>query len=1373
MTNGNGRYATHMVNAVPNTNASLLAQARRMAAYIPVTLTRQILTTGLPTPGKPRTLTAAALFIDISGFTAMSENLATDGPRGAEEVNRVLLQTFTATIDIIHNLGGAISHFYGDAMAVYFPEKAGLAAARALAAAQQMQGLMLTHYQTVQTSRPAGKNPTFPLTMKIGLGYGRCQEFIVGSPQNCLEFVLSGPAIDEATQAEKHAAANQIIASRSVLKQVGLPHHNAYQMLEVTLPTPTAEPLLDWSAYGTEELRRLIAAVPPFIPPALEQRLAIPGLEVLAEHRPVTSLFVQFALAVAEEAVDDELKAQKLQQYYSWASQVVSRFGQSNGRINRVLTGDKGNQLHIIFGAPVAPDAPEQAIRCALALQRERPDFITTQRIGLCTGKVFAGPVGSEARREYSVVGDVVNLSVRLMTACASGEVLTDSSTAERVSNLLEFEVLPVLRVKGKQTNVIPHRAKGDRAVLTQLQAYFAMERPLVGREAEMKALHSAMEAAHNGSGGMAAIFGGPGVGKTRLLGEMVHHWQSNGGMVLLGICHPHTADTPYSGWQSIWHGFFNLSPGMTPAAQATAVEQMTHTLWPEARENTGLWAEVLGLPIAQAPELAELTAEARQARFFTLVQRCFQAHTQALLLVLENAHWADQATLALVDHLAAHVHDASVYITTTFRDSTANIPLSALDDDACLSIMLQDLSPKHARQMLQELAGVTELPPAIEQQLGLQDREGRDSPVNPLFLEEAVNVMLDIGVLQRKYGRLHINESLLTQMQVPDTIHGLLLARLDRLPPASRDLLQVASVIGRQFGVKPLQVMMPNLSRAAVNDLLSSLSAEEMTRLVAADPEWIYLFQHAMTHEVAYESLPYVRRQDLHAGLAVWLEEAYADNLKPINAILAYHYSRAKNHLRALHYALAGAQDARDVFANGDAVELYTLAESHLQAVGAAERWETAVALYLSRGEVAIIVGNLPDATKDAQHALRLAKEHDDLPGTSRAITLLAEIHYRQGLFDEVLALSDQVVTQEAAPPDQLMRAYLWAGWAASSKHRYEEALENLRRAETLCQQHHNNYLLARVMEALAFLYFLQKELDLALEAMVRGVHLSRRFSTPLNIGIAISNVAFVQFTLGLPQNALETIREAVELGRSSGDNLLAHALGNRAAILAYLGQFAEARADYQEGVQLLQRMNYPSQLIDLYLSWAYDYSSVRGDWVEARQRLNQAQVLIEKQPESYPEEKVRLLIGLAQLALHEGQATQAVALLAEVKTAVETMNFSWWRPAVHYFWGLAAAERGETAVAEQHWQTGLESIPQNGSPDYKPLILLALAQQASKSAHKERLLTECIAAARQRARYLDRKLCLETAGNILTNSQSPPMRQLGETCLREAQSM
>ena len=391
---------------------------------MPVTLVRQALTDGLPSPGQTQSMQAATLFADMSGFTAMSEELASDGPRGAEELNRVLLVTFTAMIDVIHEMGGAVSHFYGDAMSVYFPDEDGQAALRALSCARQMQQLMLTSFGRVVTNRPPEKSPFFDLTIKIGMGYGRCQVLVIGDPNGSMEFVLTGTAVDEAAEAEKFAQSGDVIASQTILQQAGFTASEKYSRFDEQLPSVQPRPILNWSEYDELAMLRLIAATSPFVPAALHSRLTETGSSEMAEHRPVTSLFVQFSFVGDDDdssAIETAEMGRQLQAYYEWANNIVDRYGLENGRVNRVLTGDKGNQLHIMFGAPIAPDAPDQALRCALALLREKPDFIASQKVGLAVGKVFAGPVGSESRREYTVVGDVVNLSARLMQVCVLG----------------------------------------------------------------------------------------------------------------------------------------------------------------------------------------------------------------------------------------------------------------------------------------------------------------------------------------------------------------------------------------------------------------------------------------------------------------------------------------------------------------------------------------------------------------------------------------------------------------------------------------------------------------------------------------------------------------------------------------------------------------------------------------------------------------------------------------------------------------------------------------------------------------------------------------------------------------------------------------
>lgn len=1351
-------------------------QVRQLAAYLPVTLARRILYQGLPTPGHPRPLAAATLFSDISGFTGMSEELASDGPRGAEELNRVLLMTFTAMIDVIHQMGGEVSHFYGDAMSVYFPDNDNQASQRALACAQMMQRLMLTSFHRLVTNRPPDKDPFFELTIKIGLGYGLCQEIVVGDPADNLEFVLMGTAVDEAATAEKQASSGQIIASRAILEKCGQPAPADYNLVASShFNMRSAALILDWEQIDEAAYQKLAQVAPAFVHRALARRLLTSGAsENLAEHRPVTSLFVQFEL---EQPTNNAtaVSGQQLQQYYQWACSVVARFGHENARVNRLLTGDKGNQLHIIFGAPVAPDGPDQAIRCALALQKQKPAFVKQQRIGLAVGKVFAGPVGSAARQEYTVVGDVVNLSARLMQLGQAGQVLTNQATAERTQLWFNFDSLPPVQLKGKQIAITPHLPISERAAATHLHAFIQRwQRPLIGRQAELDQLQASMDHALAGHGRVVGLSGATGVGKSRLTAAAAQYWLDANGLGLLGISYPHTADTPYSLWHGVWQGLFGLTTAMDVDEQITAVRERMGLLAPGWEEEIGLWGEVLGLPIPQSAQLANLTPEARQVRFFNLVQRCFaaQARQRPLLFILEGLHWADQASLALLDELTGRISHMPIFFCITFRPE-ANLQLATFGRSLYSLLRIAELAPDPARQLLAQLTGLEELPIAIERHLGLRDRDGRESPVNPLFLEEAVRMMEGIGVLQRN-GRVQINEALLSQVQVPDTIHGLLLARLDRLPESERDLLQVASVIGRQFAIAPLTMLADTPTFDTTKQMLVNLSLAEMTRLIQSAPDWIYLFQHAMTHEVAYESLPFVRRQLLHATIADWIVQSNEANLKPFYSLLAYHYGRAANDSKGLEYALKAAHAARDIFANQEAVDLYSQAEHHLKALADAGLWQTAVDIYLSRSNCLIRLGNLDTAFQDASNALALAETHQTIASMAQSRNLMAQIRYRQGDYEAVVTLTQPLINNPSGtiPADQLASAYTWAGWAASSQTHYDLALDHLSQAEQICLTENNNFHLALVMEAKSYTYYLRKEMELSLAAMQKSVSLSRQFSTPINLGFALSNIGFVQYMLGQYEEAVTTFDEAVTIGRDSGRNLLVPALCNRGAALCGNGRFTRARVDFEEAIDLLQTMNYPSLQVETHLFWGFEYYCALEEWDQAQNQFDQVQALINTQPDSYHEETVRLLLGQGYVALKKQQPAHAEALLQEAAGRITEKEFAWWQPVVDYFLGLLRLQQGQPSQAAQYFWAGLKASEAGGSPDYKGLLWLQLAllEVGGKQAN---YLEQAVLAAHRRSRYQDRLVCLHEAGIRLIKMESPHWQQLGQRYLDEAMAL
>ncbi|MEM7333253.1 MAG: AAA family ATPase [Chloroflexota bacterium] len=1337
-----------MINPVPTPETELLAKS--VAAYLPMTLVRTILQDNMPTPTHPNSLFAATIFADISGFTQMSEELASDGTRGAEELNRVLLVTFTAMLDVIHEMGGAVSHFYGDAMAVYFPDGDNTAAFRALTCAQMMQRLMLSSFGKARTNRPPGKPAVFDLTIKIGVGYGRCQEIVVGQVNQNMEFVLTGTAVDEAVEAEKQATAGEIIASRQVLEKNGISISEPFKKYEADLQQAKPQPIVDWKAYSSDAYERLIDAAVPFVPKAIVQRLQESGVAEIAEHRPVTSIFVQFQFKNDEDdssAIESITMGQQLQSYYQWAVAIVRRFGAENGRVNRVLTGDKGNQLHIMFGAPVAPDAPEQALRCGMALLREQPDFVAFQKIGVAVGKVFAGPVGSTARREYTVVGDVVNLSARLMQICPNGELITNRTTADRTRQWIEFESLPPQQLKGKQQSVVPHRMVADRSASTQIQSYIERwDRPLFGRDTEIEKLTEWLDLALAGEGGILALTGSTGTGKSRLLSYAINHWLSKGGMGLLGICLQHTSDIPYTPWRAIWRDFFGLLGGMTIQEQVASVVEQVAILAPNEADDVGLWAEPLGLPIPQSERLTVLTAEARQARFFALVKRCFQTAVsrQPIFIILEGLQYADSSSVALLDALTTDINELALYVGISYRPER-EFELKLSSHPSCQQIQLSDLSPEHARQILVQLVGTDSLPPLIEQQLGLRDREGRDSPVNPLFLEESLNVMLQSGVIEQN-GALHVHEELLNEIQLPDTIHGLLLARLDRLPPSERDLLQLASVIGRQFEVDSLRALTQVPHQTPIIEMLTDLTEADMTHLVTADPEWVYLFQHAMTHEVAYESLPYAKRQNLHAQVADWLVRTKAENLRPFFPILAFHFSRAGQNEEAVDYSIKAAADAKALFANQESVDFYNLAEKHLQIFGIEERWETAVEIMLARAESLRFIGNFEAAVTDAESSEKLLQGKSDQSKYPSVLNLIAELKCRQGDFENGKSFAYKVITllDENQESPELARAYQWFGYAEAVLGNFDSALQNLEVARIICSKLDDKVRMALVLETIAFVNYQQKNLNLALDAMLESVEMSKDFNVPANIAASYINVSLIQFQIGQPEAALQSVNQAIEFAQTTSRNFLARAYSNKAEILTYLGLYNEALDTFELSMNLFTVMEDNQGLLEVFLLFGFEYHLSKEEFDEALVYFEKAEKIIEQLSALHSEGEARYLIGKGAVYLAQGEP-ECLGVLEKAAEIIEKQNYSWWKPAVNYLLGQLHIQLGKKNMAMGLFNVALESAHADGCPDYLPLIYQSIALIESNEHQATEYLMLSARHAIDRAKFYDKKNTLK----------------------------
>jgi class 3 adenylate cyclase len=536
-----------------------------LAAYIPRDRVESILN-----PSYTLAQDGVALIADISGFTPLTEALTqglSEG-EGAEELTRTLDAVFTPLIAEIHAFRGSVIKFGGDALIVWFGrgERGQRTAVvrRALTCAWKMQQRIKIDGQI---PTPIG---TVTLKMKIGMAYGAVKRFNLGLPEFGYEDVLAGATLDLMAEAEHHAEPGDIILAQATADL--LPDtftirqwRDGFAVVDkIAYPARRRPwPILYVRPDRQEALSQELA---PYLPRPIYEAL-LSGQAQVAELKPVVSLFIQFhGLDYdADPAINE-----KLQHYFAMAQRVVGRY---NGRLNRLITGDKGSLLHVIFGAPRTVEEQEaRAIRCALDLQAECGGlpFITMQRMGVSLGRVFAGPVGSPVRHDYTVMGDSINLSARLMQNAGDNVVLLETAVRHQLGSEFQLNDLGHIQVKGKAEPIHVFAAVGVQTQRVRRQ--LKQIPPLFGRETEMNALRQSITELAAGQGSMITLIGEVGMGKTLIFdvirAETEQQWQG----------HPQTAGLWASGislaYGQIFSGYLfidllrdllNLPPDATP----------------------------------------------------------------------------------------------------------------------------------------------------------------------------------------------------------------------------------------------------------------------------------------------------------------------------------------------------------------------------------------------------------------------------------------------------------------------------------------------------------------------------------------------------------------------------------------------------------------------------------------------------------------------------------------------------------------------------------------------------------------------------------------------------------------------------------------
>ncbi len=920
-----------------------------LAAFLPRDRVAQICV------GAPLAAEGVALIADISGFTPLTERLARElsPARGAEELTRALNGVFAPLIGEARRFGGSVIKFGGDALIVWFPRqpqgRRATLIRRSLAAAAGMQAAIGRH-GCVAT--PAG---AFTLTMKIGMAYGPALRLRLGDPTLGYEDVIGGATLDRMAEAEHHAGPGEIIldpAGISGVADLALVHEDRGGLLVVGGPRCRVAPARHQQAASADGGAELAEALRPYLPAEVFDALR-DGRAQPAELKPVVSIFVQFQGIVYDDAA---LATPRLAAYFAAAQATAARYG---GRVNRLITGDKGSLLHVIFGAPSAVEEQDRrAALCCLELRRAAGElgFISAQRIGAAAGRAFAGPVGSPARRDYTVMGDTINLSARLMQSAAAGQIVLDGTLAARLADDFALEDLGAAMLKGK----------ADPVARLALLGQAATPRPaarVYGRDLELAALRRQFDLLAGGHGGVAVLIGDLGMGKSHLLAALRASADLGGadgaplwaGAAAAGYGQPRSGALLAAALREL----LGVESADDPAAGLDAA--LADLLGERAGASALPYlARFLGLPMgeAQARDLAALAGESLRWRVFELLGEVVRAacRHRPLALALDDLQWADPTSLELLESLLPLTSELPLLLILASRPDTGSRAWAILGSGA------GDWGSE-ADKPKREAAGCTPIPDprspipgALRVDLGRLDETSALAVVaqhapglgaaaraklaergqgNPLFLVELARTAAAGG----------------NPAELPDSVQGLLLAQIDRLPGELRETLQLAAVLGPSFAPRLLAAMAG--PGGAVDARLEALETAGFLLRVGEG----YGFRHTLIRESAYSALLYERRRGHHGVAAAVIERLYPTQLAERSGELAEHYERAENLGAAARYHGQSADGARLLYANAEAEVGYRHVLALLERCGSDDGMRART--YLKLAQVQMNAGN------------------------------------------------------------------------------------------------------------------------------------------------------------------------------------------------------------------------------------------------------------------------------------------------------------------------------------------------------------------------------------------------------------------------------
>jgi class 3 adenylate cyclase/tetratricopeptide (TPR) repeat protein len=980
-----------------------------------------------------------------------------------------------------------------------------------------------------------------------------------------------------------------------------------------------------------------------YTPKHLADKILTARSALEGERKQVTVLFADTAgfTALARD-LDPEVVHEVMDQCFALITAEVHRF---EGTINQ-YTGDG---VMALFGAPIAhEDSPRRAVHAALGMQRAIQDFrrelqvqrgfSIQMRIGINTGLVVVGKIGDDLRMDYTAVGDTTNLAARLQQLAQPGTVVISEATHKLVAGFFDTRDLGEHAVKGYPEPERVYAVLQARGRRTRLEV--AAERgltPRVGRDRELATLLDLFQQAKAGHGQAVSITGEACIGKSRLVLEFRHAPAAAGETVtwLEGQCLSFGQAMPFLPVIDQLRANFGIEETDGEPEIIARVEAGMRRM-----DAIDTHIPAIRYLLAVDPGDAALSAMEPAARRKQLVDAVLAlsrrgAQLRPLILVYEDLHWIDTSTEALLGTLLDAIAGVPLLLLLTYRVGYTP-PFGSRSFHTTLT--LQSLSAADTMAMASRILGTQHFPEELKTVL-LEKAEGV-----PLFVEEVVKTFLDVGALRRENGSYRVVQGL-AEARVPDTVQGIIMARLDRLGEAGKRTVQLASVIGRQFLVRLLERIADLTGQ--LEGLLTELQTLELIYRQGLLPEPAYAFKHAMIQDVAYNSLLLRQRRELHRAVGTALEALYPERLAEHYEELAHHFTQGEEWAKAMAYSTLAGDRAVEAFANAEARAHYTCALQAAARVTPPLEPGVVARLHVKYGAVLTVLREREGAEAAYQQALELMRQTADQGGE---IDILVGLSATYRVFHReapAIAIIEQALAMARELGDRAGEARCLANRALLRSVGYGQLVETTPDAEEalrLAREIGDPKLLAEALISLGRILQWRAVFDRSLGYLHEGMDLARLTHAGFLFSMAVFFIGNAYTARSAYEDALRWYQQLSDYASKAGDKLHIARIPNLiGGIHLELFDLDEALRLNLEGDEMAQRpFPWPEprghSLVKAGLAHLY-----RGEHGPAEACFHRAEALLEVDTWLRWRWHIALLYAFGELALTQGHHDQA----------------------------------------------------------------------------------------------------------------------------------